>query len=50
MNQNTNKTKTSIDQNSANVTICSHMYDESQSLLQHLYDDGKCGTICRGGT
>ena len=24
------------------------MYDDSQSLLQYLYDDGKCGSICRG--
>ena len=38
----------SIDQNSASVTICNHMYDDSQSLLQYLYDDGKCGSICRG--
>ena len=38
----------SIDQNSASVTICNHMYDEAQSLLQYLYDDGKCGSICRG--
>ena len=50
MNQTINKTKSSIDQNSASVTICNHMYDESQTLLQHLYDDGKCDTICRGGT
>ena len=50
MNQTTNKTNSSIDQNSASVTICNHMYDESQTLLQHLYEDGKCGTICRGGT
>ena len=50
MNQRINETNPSIDPNSASVTICNHMYDESQTLLQHLYDDGKCGTICRGGT
>ena len=49
MNQRINETNPSIDHNSASVTICNHMYDESKSLLQHLYDDGKCGTICRGG-
>ena len=50
MNQTINKTNYSIKRNSASVTICNHMYDESQTLLQHLYDDGKCGTICRAGT
>ena len=50
MDQTTNKTNSSIDHNSASATICNHMYDESQTLLQHLYDDGKCGTICRAGT
>ena len=41
--------KSSIDNYSVNITICDHMYDESQSLLQYLYDEGKCGSICRGG-
>ena len=37
------------DQNSANITICDHMYDETQTLVEYLYDEGKCGSICRGG-
>ena len=49
MEQAENGQKSLIGKKSANVTICDHMYDESQSLLQYLYDEGKCGSICRGG-
>ena len=43
-----NQTKI-FDYKSANVTICHHMYDDSQSLVQYLYEEGKCGSICREG-
>ena len=43
-----NQTKIN-DSKSANVTICNHMYDDSQSLVQYLYEEGKCGLICREG-
>ena len=44
-----NAKEPSIDEDSANITICEHMYDDSKTLLEYLYEEGKCGHICRGG-
>ena len=39
-----------IDKNSPEYTIClKRSVSEKKSLVQYLFDEGKCGEICRGG-
>ena len=49
MNQMKKEGNIDLDAKSANVTICNHMYDDSQSLVDYLYEEGQCGSICREG-
>ena len=39
-----------IDKNSPQYTICQKMsLTEDKTIVQYLYDEGKCGKICRTG-
>ena len=39
-----------IDKNSPEYTICQKMsLTEDKTIVQYLYDEGKCGKICRTG-
>ena len=40
-----------IDKNSPEYTICQKMsVSEDKTLIEYLFDEGKCGKICRKGT
>ena len=40
-----------IDKNSPEYTICQKMsVSEDKTLIEYLFDEGKCGKICREGT
>ena len=39
-----------IDKDSPEYTICQKMsVSEEKTVVQYLFDEGKCGEICRGG-
>ena len=39
-----------IDKNSPEYTICQKMsLTENKTIVQYLFDEGKCGKICRTG-
>ena len=40
-----------IDKNAPEYTICQKMsVSEDKTLIEYLFDEGKCGKICRKGT
>ena len=45
------KDELDIDKNSPEYTICQKMsVSEDKTLIEYLFDEGKCGKICREGT